>query len=211
MQQSSPPSLGVILAGGLSRRMGGGDKPLLMLKGRTLLDHISSRLAPQCEDVILNANGDPTRFRETGLTVVPDCLPDHPGPLAGILSALEWAALYRPAVEWVVSVPGDTPFVPEDLVQRLLEAREAAKRPIACTSSGSQVHFAVGLWPTSLRQDLRRAVTVKGIRSVREWAAPHGIAEVPWPTEPFDPFLNINTPEDLARVSAMVEHAPKRH
>lgn len=206
----SPPTLGVILAGGLARRMGGGDKPLLVLHGRMLLEHVSRRLAPQCEGLILNANGDASRFGETGLPVVPDTLPDHPGPLAGILAALEWTARHRPAVEWIVSVPGDTPFVPRDLVHRLHAARAAADQPLACASSGSQPHFAVGLWPVRLRQDLHHAVTARGIRSIRDWAGLHGMAEASWPTEPLDPFFNINTPEDLSRANALVEQDPAR-
>jgi molybdenum cofactor guanylyltransferase len=198
-----PPTLGVILAGGLARRMGGGDKPLLMLAGRTLLDHVAERLGPQCGSLILNINGDPARFGEVRLPVVPDPLPGHPGPLAGILAALDWAALHRPALAWVASVPGDTPFLPRDLVPRLHEAREVAGRPLACAASGGQLHPAVGLWPVGLRHDLREAIA-RGLRSVREWAGLHGIAEAAWSSTPLDPFLNINTPEDLAKAGAWV-------
>jgi molybdopterin-guanine dinucleotide biosynthesis protein A len=197
--------MGVILAGGLARRMGGGDKPLLTLKGRTLLDHVSQRLAPQCESLILNANGDPHRFKPAGLEVVPDAMPDNQGPLTGILTALEWAARHRPTVAWVVSVPGDTPFVPEDLVLRLHEAGASASQSLACASSGGQIHFAVGLWPVHLRHDLHHAVTRNGMRSIRKWTSLHGMATAPWPTEPFDPFFNINTPDDLAQATALVE------
>jgi molybdopterin-guanine dinucleotide biosynthesis protein A len=205
-----PATLGVILAGGLARRMGGGDKPLLRLHGRTLLEHAAQRLAPQCESLILNANGDASRFAGAGLPVVPDCLPDHPGPLAGILTALEWTAVHRPLVEWVVSVPGDTPFLPHDLVRRLHETREAAGRALACAASGPQAHYAVGIWPVRLRQELRQAIVAKGIRSIRDWAQPLGMAEAAWPGIPYDPFFNINTPEDLARAAALVEQHPAR-
>jgi molybdopterin-guanine dinucleotide biosynthesis protein A len=188
--------------------MGGGDKPLLTLKGRTLLEHVSMRLSPQCEGLVLNANGDPARFGKMALAIVPDSLPDHPGPLAGILAGLEWAALRLPATEWIVSVPGDTPFIPMDLVQRLHEAREAAGRPLACAASGSRVHFAVGLWPVRLRQDLRHALTVRETRSIRDWVTLHGFAQASWPTEPIDPFFNINAPEDWVRANALVEQSP---
>ncbi len=206
----SPSTLGVILAGGLSRRMGGGDKTLLSIGGRTLLELVSTRLAPQCDALILNANGDPSRFGRMALPVVPDGVLDCPGPLAGILAALEWAALHRPSTQWVVSVPGDTPFVPEDLVHRLQEAREAAGLPLACASSGSQPHYAVGLWPVRLRHDLRHAITARGIRSIKDWGSLHGMAQASWPSEPLDPFFNINTPDDLDRAKAMVEPRPAR-
>jgi molybdopterin-guanine dinucleotide biosynthesis protein A len=199
-----PPTLGVILAGGLARRMGGGDKPLLRLGGRTLLDHVAERLGPQCSGLILNINGPPARFGEVRLPVVPDPLPGHPGPLAGILAALDWAAAHRPGIAWVVSAPGDTPFLPPDLVPRLHEARESAGLPLAAAASGGQLHPAVGLWPVDLRHDLREAVAAGGLRSVRDWANRHGMAQASWGSEPPDPFFNINTPEDLARAGAWV-------
>jgi len=197
-----PPTLGAVLAGGLSRRMGGGDKPLLSLGGRTLLERVAERLASQCEGLVLNINGDPARFGELRFPVAEDPLPGHPGPLAGILAALDWAALHRPAVDWVASAPGDTPFLPADLVTRLHEAREAAGRPLACAASGARLHPAVGLWPVDLRHDLREALAA-GLRSVRDWAGRHGMARASWSGEPFDPFFNINTPEDLARAEAL--------
>ena len=205
-----PPTLGVILAGGLSRRMGGQEKSLLTLGGQTLLDHVRERLAPQCESLILNANGSSSHFATMGLPVVPDVIPGHQGPLAGILTALEWTAVHRPRIEWVVSVPGDTPFIPEDLVRRLHEACREGRRPLACASSGEQTHFAIGRWPVSLRDDLRRAIVEKGMRSVREWVSVHGCAEASWPIETVDPFFNINTPEDLARANMWVSREYSR-
>ncbi len=185
--------------------MGGGDKPLLKLKGSSLLAHAVSRLTPQCQGVILSANGDPSRFEKAGLPVVTDSLPGHLGPLAGILAALEWTALHRPSIEWVASAPGDTPFLPGDLVPRLHEARQAGGRMLACASSGPRDHPVIGLWPVALRHDLRDAITVKGLRSVRDWSGLHGVAKALWPCEPFDPFFNINTPEDLIEAEALVE------
>jgi molybdenum cofactor guanylyltransferase len=199
-----PPALGVILAGGLSRRMGGADKPLLTLGGLTLLEHVAQRLAPQCHSLILNANGDPSRFEGTSIPVVPDSLSGRPGPLAGILAGLEWAATHCPGIEWIVSVPADTPFIPENLVLRLQDARREAGLPLACAVSGAQVHHAIGLWPIRLRQDLRRAIAEEGMRRLGGWAALHGYAEAAWSAEPVDPFFNINTPEELAQAKALL-------
>jgi molybdopterin-guanine dinucleotide biosynthesis protein A len=205
-----PSTLGVILAGGLARRMGGGDKPLLALQGRPLLMHAASRLAPQCESLILNANGNPERFGTLDFPVAPDTVGEQLGPLAGILAALEWAAAHQPSLAWVVSVPGDTPFIPVDLVARLHEARHAARRPLACAASGSRTHFAVGLWPVHLRYDLRQALTSEGLRSIRSWLELHGYTEAAWSVDPVDPFFNVNTPEDLAHAHALVEEEAGR-
>ncbi|NMJ43121.1 molybdenum cofactor guanylyltransferase MobA [Roseomonas sp. JC162] len=196
-------TLGVILAGGLARRMGGGDKPLRVLGGKPMLDHALGRLAPQVAGVIVNANGDPARFAGYGLPVVPDGLPDHPGPLAGILAALDWAAEHRPDLPWVVSVPGDSPFIPADLVARLHAARDETGQPLACARSGGQTHPPVGLWPVALRSDLRAALT-GGERKIDRWTARHGCAHVDWPDRPVDPFFNANAPEDLAAAEALL-------
>jgi molybdopterin-guanine dinucleotide biosynthesis protein A len=153
--------------------------------------------------VIINANSDLSSFENIRCPVVPDSIAGYLGPLAGILTALEWTAAHRPDSEWVVSVPGDTPFIPSDLVQRLHEARLESRQPLACASSGSQVHFAVGLWPVSLRHDLRHALLEKDMRSIQDWVKLHGYAEAPWPLEPVDPFFNINTPDDLAEASVL--------
>lgn len=196
-------TIGVILAGGLARRMGGGDKPLRLLGGRPLLDHVIARLAPQVGTLILNANGDPARFAAWGLPVVADGLADYPGPLAGVLAALDWAAA-RPGVVWVVSVPGDSPFIPTDLVARLHAVREAAAVPLACARSDGQTHPPVGLWPVALREDLRAAL-VAGERKIDRWTARHGCAHADWPTLPCDPFFNANAPEDLAEAEALLQ------
>jgi molybdopterin-guanine dinucleotide biosynthesis protein A len=200
-----PATLGVILGGGLARRMGGADKALLELDGRSLLSHVRERLALQCEDLILNANGEPARFGAFGLPIAPDSVSGYLGPLAGILAGLEWAALHRPSLEWIVSVPADTPLIPPDLVQRLHEARQAETQPLACASSDSQDHFVIGLWPVNLRQDLRQALVEKDMRRVEDWAQLHGMARASWPTEPIDPFFNINTSEDLVKAHGLVE------
>lgn len=196
-------TFGVVLAGGLARRMGGGDKPLRDLGGRPLLDHVLARLAPQVAGVILNANGDPARFASWGLPVVPDRLPDYPGPLAGILAALDWVAAERPASAWVVSVPGDAPFIPTDLAARLHDARAAADVPLACARSDGQTHPPIGLWPVALRDDLRAAL-LGGERKIDRWTARHGCAHADWPVTPCDPFFNANAPDDLAEAEALL-------
>lgn len=196
-------TLGVVLAGGLARRMGGGDKPLRLLGGRPMLAHVLARLRPQVAAVVINANGDPARFAGHGLPVVADGLPDHPGPLAGILAALDWAAENAPALRWVVSVPGDSPFIPADLVQRLHAAAQAEGLPLACAHSGGQAHPPVGLWPVALRADLRAAL-LAGERKIDRWTARHGCAACDWPAQPVDPFFNANAPEDLAEAERLL-------
>lgn len=199
-----PPTLGLILAGGLARRMGGGDKPLKTLAGRTILERALGRLAPQCDGVILNANGDPGRFASLGLAVVPDGVPDFAGPLAGVLAGLEWAAGNRPEIAWVASAAGDSPFLPRDFVSRLHAAREAASMPLACAESAEQAHPVDGLWPVELRQDLRRALVEEGLRKIDRWTARHGVARAAWPAEPLDPFFNVNAPEDLGEAERLL-------
>ena len=200
---TAPPTLGLLLAGGLARRMGGGDKPLHTLAGRTILAHLIERLGPQCDGLLLNANGDSARFAAYGLPVVADSVPDFAGPLAGILAGLDWLATNRPDTEWLVSVAADTPFIPRDLVARLHAAREEAGVPLACAASSGRAHPVIGLWPVSLRQDLRHALTVEDERKVSRWAARHGVAMTEWPAEPVDPFFNANRLDDLAEAERL--------
>jgi molybdopterin-guanine dinucleotide biosynthesis protein A len=198
MTSEAAATLGLVLAGGLARRMGGGDKALLEIGGVTILDRVLDRLRPQGTAVILNANGDPARFAATELPVVADDVPGFAGPLAGILAGLNWAATHRPDVAWVASVPGDCPFLPRDLVARLHQARGAAGLPLACAKSGDWRHPVVGLWPVDLRQDLRRALVEENLRKIEVWTSRHGVAIAEWPVAPVDPFFNVNTPEDAA-------------
>jgi molybdopterin-guanine dinucleotide biosynthesis protein A len=196
--------LGVLLAGGLARRMGGGDKPLRQIGGRTILDRVIATLTPQCDGLVLNANGDPDRFAFTGLPVIADDVPGFVGPLAGILAALDFAAAHRPEVDTVLSVSADSPFLPDDLVTRLETARTAAGVPLACAQSGDQTHPPIGLWPVVLRADLRRALVLEDVRKIDRWTARHGVAHAVWPAEPVDPFFNANTPDDLDAAEAML-------
>jgi molybdopterin-guanine dinucleotide biosynthesis protein A len=201
-------TLGLVLAGGLARRMGGGDKPRTTIGGRTILARVIDRLTPQCTRLILNANGDPGRFADTGLPVIPDDMPDFAGPLAGVLAGLDWAAAHAPGIEYVASVPGDCPFLPRDLVARLHQARADARQPLACARSGEWRHPVVALWRVSLRDDLRRAVREEGLRKIEIWTARHGIALADWPAEPVDPFFNVNTPEDAAAAERLAAQYP---
>jgi molybdopterin-guanine dinucleotide biosynthesis protein A len=177
--------------------MGGGDKALIRIGNETILSRALARLRPQVSGIVLNANGDPSRFTSFGLQVVADSVPDFAGPLAGILAGLDWIAANRPETEWMVSVPGDCPFLPRDLVMRLHEARIAENKLLACAHSGDWRHPVVGLWQVSLRENLRHAITVEDLRKIEVWTARHGIALADWPTEPVDPFFNVNTPEDV--------------
>jgi len=203
-----PPTLGLVLAGGLARRMGGGDKARLRIGGATILERALSRLKPQCSRVIINANGDPARFSDTGLSVVADNVPGFAGPLAGILAGLDWAGANVPDCAWLVSAPGDCPFLPNDLVAKLHAARVAENAPLASARSGRQIHPVVGLWPLSLRQDLRRALVDEDLRKIDLWTARHGVAIADWPDQPIDPFFNVNTPEDAARAEEIATQFP---
>ncbi|SDF30307.1 molybdenum cofactor guanylyltransferase MobA [Limimaricola pyoseonensis] len=192
----APP--GMILAGGLSRRMGGGDKGLLPLGGRPLLAHVIARVAPQVPRLALNANGAAARFAGFGLPVRPDPLPGHPGPLAGVLAALDWAA--ETGAPWVLTVPADTPWLPGDLVPRLILASESADG-LALAESDGRVHPVCGLWPVRLRDPLRAALA-DGTRRIGDWAQAQGAALARFPAGTPEPFANINTPADLAAAEA---------
>lgn len=199
---------GVILAGGLSSRMGGGDKSLLLLDGRTLIDHVAARLAPQCARLALNANGDPSRFASLRMPVIADPVPEHPGPLAGILAGMEWAVSCGHA--HIVTAAADTPFLPHDLVSQLSKSILTEKAPIVLAATPGDdgrpvVHPTFGMWPVALRHDLRAALAA-GTRRVRQWAEAQGAAIVLFPADPFDPFLNVNTPADLATARAMIRN-----
>ena len=207
MSEAPPPTLGVLLAGGLARRMGGGDKPLRRIGGATILDRAIARLAPQCEALVLNANGDPARFAKTGLPVVADSVEGFAGPLAGVLAGLDWAAANRPDIAYVVTLAADTPFVPRDFVSRLHAARAAAGTPLACAESDGRTHPTNALWRVDLREDLRHALVVEDMRKIDRWTARHGVALAAWPTVPLDPFFNANTPEDVAEAERLLaEH-----
>ncbi len=191
------PTCGLLLAGGLSRRMGGGDKTLRTIGGEAILARVIRRLEPQCAGLLINANGDPGRFATFGLPVVADDLEDFAGPLAGIVAGLDWLAGHSPDTRWAVSVAGDTPFIPDDLVARLHAARADAGARLACAASGGRTHPVIGLWPVSLRHELRTFLVEEGLRKIDLFTSRHGVAEAEWPVEPFDPFFNANAPQDI--------------
>ena len=199
----APDIPGVLLAGGLARRMGGGDKPMRQIAGRTILDRVIARLAPQCDGLILNANGDPARFATFGLPVIADGVADFPGPLAGILAALDWAAANRPDVSLVLSAAADCPFLPRDLVSRLHQALIAEEAELAVAASDGQSHPVIGLWSVALREELRHALVVEDVRKIDRWTARYPLATVTWSTKPLDPFFNANTAEDIAKADRL--------
>lgn len=197
--------VGVILAGGLARRMGGGDKCMILLEGRPLLSWIVERFSPQVRHLILNANGDANRFDSFALPVVADTVPDFAGPLAGILAALEWTRATLPEVPWVASCAGDAPFVPRDLVARFQAAQGAANADLVCAVSGGQTNPVCGLWKVDLADDLRRALVEEDLHKIDVWTARYKLATVDFAIEPVDPFFNINRPEDMAIAEALLE------
>ena len=232
--------LGVILAGGEARRMGGGDKCLRELGGQTLLARLIDTVRPQVDALVLNANGDPARFASYGLPVLADVVEGSAGPLAGILTGLRHAAAAAlgsdptgsvlaqgvspqrvasgaaeqpPAttrLEWIATFPGDAPFLPADLVARMRHAAETAGADLACAASGGRTHPVVGLWKTALADDLEHTLTVEGVRKIDAWTARHRLVEIEWPAEPVDPFFNANRPDDLAEAERLLARLQSR-
>ena len=202
--------IGIILAGGLARRMGGGDKALRKSGGISLLAHVIAALRPQCEGLVLSANGDPERFAGFDLPVVADDVPGFMGPLAGILAGLDWIAAHRPDVPLAISAPADTPFLPADLAARLMDARAKDNAMIACARSGGRTHHAVAVWPVSIRCDLRHALVVEDMRKAGAFLQNYSRAIVEWPTLPYDPFFNANDPSDLAAAETILAQRDNR-
>jgi molybdopterin-guanine dinucleotide biosynthesis protein A len=203
---------GVILAGGQSRRMGGGDKCLRDLGGKPILSHIIERAQGQAGPLVLNANGDPARFGAFRLPVAADIIEGFAGPLAGILTGLDWVAAHAPEARWMASFASDAPFFPRDMVARMLDAAEAAGANLVCAESNGRSHPVFGLWSLSLRADLRRAVVEEGLRKVDLWTARHRLITLPFaPVETgqgtLDPFFNTNRPEDLVEAARFAEAA----
>ncbi len=197
--------LGVILAGGLATRMGGGDKCLLDLGGQTILQHVIDRMSPQVDGLAINANGDPARFAEYGLPVIPDSIDGFAGPLAGVLAGMDWAA--GRGANLIATAAGDTPFFPADLIERMQAQMAAEGTPLAMATTADpdrkfSRHPTFGLWSVSLREDLRAALQ-SGTRKVIAWTEPHGCAKVMFDGD--DPFFNVNTPDDMLRAEQLLE------
>ena len=199
-----PAVAGVLLAGGRARRMGGGDKALATLGGETILARVVASARPQVRALALNANGDPERFAEYGLPVIADVIADYAGPLAGVLTGLEWAAEHAPDCPWVASFATDAPFVPTDLVARLLAAVARDGAEMACAASGGRAHPVFGLWPVALAGELRHALTAEDMRKIDAWTARYRLAVAEFACDPVDPFFNLNRPADLARAETLV-------
>jgi len=210
------PHAGIVLAGGLGRRMGGGDKPLLELGGTPMLARVIERLAPQVERIIINANGDPARFLRYGLPVVPDTIQGFAGPLAGILAGMRWSRQNFPEGRFVVSVAADTPFFPNDLVLRLAEGCGRDERTIALAASTAGTHPVFGLWPVALADDLEAFLRSGEGGKILKFADRHLRLNVPFDDivlgngETADPFFNVNTPEDAARAEEIAAGLDRR-
>jgi molybdopterin-guanine dinucleotide biosynthesis protein A len=202
----TPATPGILLAGGLARRMGGGDKPLREIGGRSILARIIERLTPQCDGLVINANGDPSRLMAFALPVIADSIDGFAGPLAGILAGMDWAAANRPDANFILTAAADTPFLPRDLVGRLHTARRAQGAQIAVAASGGRSHHVIALWSVELREDLRRAIVNEKLSQVSAWMARYRLGVADWSAAPFDPFFNVNSPEDIAeaeRITAL--------
>jgi molybdopterin-guanine dinucleotide biosynthesis protein A len=185
--------------------MGGGDKGLRLVGGKRLIDHVIARLSPQCGALALNANGDPARFANLGLPVLADSLPDHPGPLAGVLAGLDWAA--EQGAEAIVTAAADTPFFPTDLVAKLRAAAGPSGLALAASQDANGKLWrqpTFGLWPVALRRDLRAALE-GGLRKIVLWTDQHGAETATFAIKPFDPFFNVNTPEDITEAENLLK------
>ena len=202
---------GVVLAGGQSRRMGGGDKGLLEVAGKPMLAHVIDRLSPQVGRMVVNANGDPNRFAGFGLAVVPDTVGGFVGPLAGVLAGMRWSLAHAPTARWTVTVAGDAPLVPADLVRKLVEASENRPPGIALARSNGELHPVIGLWPVGLADDLEQELS-RGVRKVLHWTDRHGTIPVDFAMAKIgslevDPFFNANTPQELDALRAILAKA----
>ena len=199
--------LGVLLAGGQSRRMGGGDKCLRPLGDRTILQHVIDRARPQTRALLLNANGDPDRFATYGLPVAADVVEGFAGPLAGVLTGMEWAGAKLPGCDWIATFATDAPFFPTDLVACLWEGVHEAQVEMACAGSHGRSHPVFGLWPMRLSGELRAAVLEEGVRKVDEWTRRYRLIEVDFPSGRVDPFFNTNRPADLEQAARLLAGA----
>ncbi|MGH7066698.1 MAG: molybdenum cofactor guanylyltransferase MobA [Acetobacteraceae bacterium] len=203
MTSDEAATAGLILAGGLARRMGGGHKMLSRVGGETVLARLIERVRPQVAALAVNVNADPRLFAEFGLPLLADDLPGLPGPLAGVLAGLDWIARERSDLKWLLTVPGDAPFVPPDLAECLHAVRLRQNADMACAASAGRTHPVIAIWPVSLKEALRRALVAEEIRKIDRFTADYNCAIAEWPAQPLDPFFNVNTPEDLAEAERL--------
>jgi molybdenum cofactor guanylyltransferase len=199
--------LGLVLAGGLSSRMGGGDKGFRAVGGAPILTRVLQRIAPQVDQIAINANGDPERFAEFGLPVIKDDLSDFPGPLAGVLAGMDYAVEMTRATH-ILSVAADCPFLPDDLAIKLKIETGLREARIAVAHSGGYSQPTIALWDVTLRHDLRKALVDENLRKIDKFTARYPTAQVEWSTAPFDPFFNANAPEDLAEAERILKLQP---
>ena len=202
--------VGVVLAGGLSRRMGGNDKSLMQLGGKPMIAYAVKRLTPQTGTVIINANRDSMAYADYSCTVVPDTIEGFAGPLAGVLAGMEWARMNAPNAKWVATAAADTPFFPTNLVASCVTEVGYKQDVIALAKSGDKLHPVFGLWPISLADDLREWLSDEANRKVLAWVDRHNMTAITFPefelaNEMIDPFFNVNNPEDLE--TAKIIHA----
>lgn len=200
--------VGILLAGGQARRMGGGDKGLRLIGGKPILDRVIARVRPQVRALALNANGDSERFSAYGLPVIADVIDGFAGPLAGVLTGLEWAKRNYPNAKFVATFPTDAPFLPTDLVVRLADDLTRQGADMACAVSGKRHHPVIGLWPVALADALRKAMSDEEIRKVDRWTERYSLAAVPFDSSPLDPFFNANRPEDLEAAEILLKQNP---
>ncbi len=209
---SAVPVAGVLLAGGLSRRMGGGDKNLLALAGRSILSHTIERVQPQVDTLVLNANGPADRFSDFELEVIPDVIEGYAGPLAGILTGMEWVCENKPDCKWLATFPTDAPFLPRDLVARLLSAIDDEQADLACATSKGRTHPPIAIWPVHLKNELRSAMIDEEMRKIDLWTSRYKISHVAFEDTGIDPFFNINQPENLAEAERYLKNErPERY
>lgn len=192
--------IGLILAGGRGQRMGAGRlKHLRSLGSQTLLERAVARALPQVDVLLINSASTPATPCIGDLQVVPDTVPGFVGPLAGVLAGMEYVQASFPRAQWLVTMAADTPWFPLDLVRRLVAQRRIDEAEIATAASAGRIHPVFALWPLGIAEQLRQALEVEGLRKVQAFQARYRRVQVEWPVEPFDPFFNINTLDDLAR------------
>lgn len=201
---NQPTVIGVMLAGGKARRMGGGDKCLLPLTGQTLLQRSLARALPQVTTMLLSANGNSLRFARTRLPVLADSIPGQPGPLAGIYQALLWMRENARNSEWLVSFASDAPFLPEDQLEKL-QAAVSADEQLIIARANDRIQPAFALWHISLLPEIEQVLTSDTQVDLRQWASKHRATFVDFHNPHYDPFFNINTPQDLYAAEAMLQ------